>query len=303
MSKKSVSNAYIPPNDTPLDDLPSTSLTEEQITNLKIDTLRILKTSLSTLSRTGDNTSYAFIHLEAQEKELTGLFGTISQFKHVRFLNLSKNKITEIIGIEFLSFLKEAILSENMLTDISSFFIHPSPFNNLEVLNLSGNLIEEFKATDFTFLKVLNISNNKLKKLDCSNLKMLKMLEIRKNKLNSIENLNDCLKLKKVYCAENEFENIEIFGNLTFLEVLHIRDNKITKLCSNETIYGKFTNLKYLNIRSNKIAGFDNLKILTFLTNIDNLNFLGNPFLENFEGNPIESFFDLIVLDSFLEEG
>lgn len=283
-------------------ELEKAELTEEQIALLQTETLTKLKTGLSALSRTNDNTSYAYVSLKANELEMTGLYGCLSRFIHIRFLNLSKNKITDISGISSMTSLCEIDLSENQIQNLSELIENSAIFYRLQVLNISSNIIEHFEGKGFSFLEKLNLSNNKLTTLNCEGMKSLKTLEIRKNELSKIENIQFCENLEKIYGAQNKFENLDELRTLLQLEIIHMRENKITEILTVDRMDEWFPRLTYLNLRQNYISNQKNIIKVICFQNLNSFNFLNNPFLEGFEGNFLETFFETVVFDRFLNE-
>jgi Leucine-rich repeat (LRR) protein len=69
-------------------------------------------------------------------------------------------------------------------------------------------------------------------------------LEIRGNRLKAIPQELVCQKLTKLYLGANQIINTKIQG-FNFLQVLHLRGNKISSLAGIE----KLPELTYLNLR------------------------------------------------------
>jgi len=71
---------------------------------------------LSNLSKIADNTSYAYIKLTLAEKELELLFEPITQYKHIIYLDLSQNQLSDVTLLAELPHLASLNLSKNQLT-------------------------------------------------------------------------------------------------------------------------------------------------------------------------------------------
>jgi Leucine-rich repeat (LRR) protein len=96
----------------------------------------LIKSSLSQISQTADNSGFfnnnndtifsscfiigfAFVKLAMPEKEITSLYDLISNYPHLRYLNLSSNRIDNISSIACLKYLIYLDVSKNKITDIS----------------------------------------------------------------------------------------------------------------------------------------------------------------------------------------
>ncbi|MFX1316866.1 MAG: leucine-rich repeat domain-containing protein [Promethearchaeota archaeon] len=120
-------------------------------------------------------------------------------------LNLKKNYITEIKGLDFLTNLKDLDLSENQITEIKGL----ENLRNLFALNLSSNNISEIKGLDnFKGLIILNLSSNNI------------------SEIKGLENLT---KLVELHLDNNSFTDIKGLENLTNLITIKLgvfRDRK-----------------------------------------------------------------------------
>ena len=66
--------------------------------------LAIIQAGLSVLSKTGQNTGmerfyigYAYVNLNLEEKELVNLYDIIEKYIHLRYINVSNNKINSLL--------------------------------------------------------------------------------------------------------------------------------------------------------------------------------------------------------------
>lgn len=69
-----------------------------------------MKKGLSLVSRTY-NGSYAYLKLDYKEKELVNTFELIKSFEHIRFLDLSNNKLSTLNDLENLKYLQKIDIS------------------------------------------------------------------------------------------------------------------------------------------------------------------------------------------------
>jgi len=76
---------------------------DEQVERAKL--MDAIKTGLTQISRTADNTSYSYVNLNISEKEIIELYDVIPNYAHLRYLNLSINKIVDISTISSIKYL------------------------------------------------------------------------------------------------------------------------------------------------------------------------------------------------------
>lgn len=86
--------------------IPDVILTREQIAE-----------GLTQLGRTADGLSHAFIRLHISEKELTDV-KTISTYRHLRFVDLSKNNLPSLQALSSLENIIHLNVESNRLTTI-----------------------------------------------------------------------------------------------------------------------------------------------------------------------------------------
>ena len=186
----------------------------------------------------------------------------------LRELNLKKNLITEIKGLEFLPNLEKLNLRKNKISEIKGL----NTLTSLVKLNLSENQISEIKGLDtLTNLVKLNLENNQISEIKgLERLSNLKFLFLSNNQITEIKGLDN---LKNLGLLDLDFNNIsEIKGleNLTNLWRLWLRRNKFryttsgrerclvvpltNKINNNFSIYKNRKNL--LAIRLDRLARF-----------------------------------------------
>jgi Leucine-rich repeat (LRR) protein len=66
-----------------------------------------------------DGSSYAFINLNLEEKELEELGDQLRLYQHLRYLSIAKNALKDITEVTYLPYLLTLNLSENQIEDIS----------------------------------------------------------------------------------------------------------------------------------------------------------------------------------------
>ncbi|KAA3471889.1 leucine-rich repeat receptor protein kinase MSP1-like isoform X3 [Gossypium australe] len=231
------------------------------------------------------------------EQERIALFQLKSFFNHPSYLkdwvdvkgsnccqwegvecNITKKRVIKL----FLNFARES--NSYGYLNISLFL----PFEELKSLYLSNNKIAGFvdnrdeKVQPMMNLEVLDLSGNLLKNNDVAFLKglaSLKSLNIGGNQLEGsigITVLSNLTKLKELDLSDNKIESLQSPHdgerplNLTNLEELNL-DNNSFKNNLLAQLNG-FSNLKSLRIQKNKLKGSINIKDLDALSNLEELD-------------------------------
>lgn len=242
----------------------------------------------------------------------------------------------DIVGLKYMTNLKELDLSNNEISDISVL----ENLTTLEVLNLENNtwwgsydsvVIDITPIGNLVNLKELNISRNDLSSLhSLSSLNKLEVLDISNNKIIVVNELNGLNNLKKLDVSENPIETIKL-GYLPNLEVfdasrceLHVIDfesdnqfpNLLTlNLCCNfedslSNVRGirNLPKLEVLDLATCNIENIDGIQSLSELkklclygnviNDIDFLMQLRNLDYLHLGGNPVIDFSQLSVLSN-----
>ncbi|NXE95233.1 LRC23 protein, partial [Menura novaehollandiae] len=198
----------------------------------------------------------------------------LESFIHLRYVDLSKNKLQDLSPLNSLSQLLWLKVDGNLLT---SACMQELPY--LQVISFDRNCIKDMEGITHPLLTNLSLKENKIQtvlSLSCDQLFSLQILELRGNKLKSTAGLS-LPKLKKLYLAQNTICSLEGFEKLEQLETLHLRDNKL------EALDGFCTSMKclqYLNLRSNGISSFQEVEKLQVLPMLQALVLSDNPCAE-----------------------
>ncbi|XP_014215477.1 slit homolog 1 protein [Copidosoma floridanum] len=207
---------------------PLQTLTSLSVLNLAENPL--IKRDLSLLLSTGRR-------LEILDASRIGLVRVPAALTHsIRMLKLAGNQLTSIASGDFDSYplLRVLDLSDNRLVGIEEDAL--GRLDNLEELNLSGNILPTIPKSLPNGLKILDLSQNALSNL----------------KVNDLQNLH---LLTELNLSGNVITEIEggFFRQLTALNVLDISDNPFVKLPS-DTLNGP-SNLMVL-----RMSGLTSLK-------------------------------------------
>ena len=211
-------------------------------------------------------------------------------------LELPNNDIDDLSPLKYANFLnlKHLNLSNNKIDNKNISYFTDFKFKYLSHINLSLNLITEFKFFDtlkiFPNLNHLLIRSNKFKikdndfnyEYDLSSLERLvisdgvmsddsieilskmklynlKILHLNNNKLGSLSSIKEIEseKLEEIYINNNELETFEELVKFTTLTKVEIKNNKINNLNNLEDFFNKLPKLKKINLKGNRIYSKD----------------------------------------------
>ncbi|XP_041266908.1 leucine-rich repeat-containing protein 23 [Onychostruthus taczanowskii] len=232
-----------------------------------------LKAGLSLLSKTGNGLAHAYVKFEAKDKGLTDI-SLLESFIHLRYVDLSKNKLKDLSPLSSLTQLLWLKVDGNLLTSAS---MQELPY--LQVISFDRNHIMDFEGITHPLLSNLSLKENKIETvlgLSHDHLFSLQVLELRGNKIKTTAGLG-VSKLKKLYLAKNTICSLEGLEEFEQLEILHLRDNKLEAL---DGFSNSMKCLQYLNLRSNGIKSFQEVEKLHVLPMLQALVLMGNPCAE-----------------------
>ncbi len=171
-------------------------------------------------------------------------------------LSFSQNKITEIKGLEKLTYLRELVLTYNEITEIKNL----DNLKKLRKVSLSGNHISEIKGLEnLTNLEFLNLGINKISKIEgLERLKKLKVLNLGHNKIKDIEGLENLKDLRELGLGGNNISEIHGLDNLKNLRVLILDSNRISEVKGIENL-DHLTEITFHSNNISKIRDFPNL--------------------------------------------
>lgn len=160
----------------------------------------------------------------------------IRKFRNLKYLDISSNNFTEISEtILQLKHLSVLIARNNFLEDFSL----PKKIcmlQNLEVLNLSGNLFKSFpvEVTDIQGLKSLYLGGNQIEEVthEIRKLERLEVLYLGGNNLRDIPaEMGRLLSLKSLILCENQLQSLpSTISCLRNLRSLALHKNQLTTL-------------------------------------------------------------------------
>lgn len=247
---------------------------QEQVHHLTKDHIQ---EGLSLLCKSGNGLAHAFIKLDLKEKGLRDI-SAIGSFIHIRFLDLSNNRLTHLSPLASLTQLLWLKVDSNA---IESFKGQPfAQLTFLQWMSIGMNLLTDLQGLVGPSLESLNLTSNSIQKLtglESGCFANLATLELRGNQLDSTKGIN-LPNLRHLYLAQNAIKHLEGLERLERLTTLHLRGNQI------ETLDGLHPNMKclqYLNVRGNVISDENGLQSLKFLSKtLQTLVLLENPLVE-----------------------
>lgn len=139
--------------------------------------------------------------LSLAEKELERLYDCVLDLKHIRYLDLSTNTISDLALITQFPELVSLNASKNQVASLS-FFKDPSVLRNLQFLNLSTNKLTKLTQVGLPSLRRLNLTENEIAVVeDWAGHDTLEILELRKNKLKKLAGVKNMRNLQELYVS------------------------------------------------------------------------------------------------------
>lgn len=222
--------------------------------------LEVLKKGLSKISKTYNGLSYAYTCLELKEKELDELGEELSNYIHLRDINISNNKFVHIKPLEHIPYLVRLDASKNEIKDID-IFQDPEKLQFLQILKLDENKIKFLPEMNCKNVLEINLENNQIETaINFTGLPNLLKLNLKQNKLKNCEGIANMPALKTLYLSENELQSFRGMENLPNLRKLRLKNNKFSVFdCISE-----LPNLEKLNFSENQIKDFKQFAQLRF---------------------------------------
>lgn len=226
--------------------------------------------------------------------DTNGLNGNIlnSDAEGVETLNIFNKNITDLTGIEAFINLKHLYcyfnnveslnLEGNLLLETldiennSISNLNISQNLNLKEIYISNNLLDEIDVSHNINLEVLSCSLNNISELDVTNNMSLEVLWCYSNNLTEL-NLANNVMLESFFCGDNQLSNLNISNN-SLLESISCSGNSIQDLSFSDCL-----DLKYLDVSGNNITSLelnsntDLRRLLLSNNEISSLDLSNNP--------------------------
>ena len=281
----------------------------EEINRIKKDLLsnrlsdiqkRDLVLRLTSLERSRYSISKSLTDLNLSRNRMLGLSG-IENFTKLRTLNVSYNSLLDLDGINSLQNLANLYLQGNQLGIQESYedlnknksYDTGEPFKDLSGNGKwEGNALDSLKT--MRSLTNLYLFDNHLASLrSFEDLPSLQVLLLSGNKLKDLSGLENCRRLRKLHLNNNYITNLSVLGELPNLTDLQLSENRI---CDIRTL-AKLGQLKELHLQFNHIRNVESLK---FLNKLQRLSLSGN-LIESFSFlAALENLYTLNISNNFL---
>lgn len=254
-------------------DLQYLNLSNNYLTNLNVLNNNIHLTSLNLNGNEihnlkGIEKMINLVNLDLSSNKLHGkLDFNKSKLTNLQELNVSDNKITQLVNLQELPSLRVLTVNDNHLVHLECGIKH----QHLKKLSVKFNKLEQLDLLNFPLLRVLRFDGNRLNKL--LNLRKLKYLEevSAKSQINEIiiEETSTVKDIKTLDLSGNNYLKSEKF--LTWQPLVNI--NSLTLSAINIQMLPKnfgsiFPNVHELNLNFNKLTNIDSLQGLTNLRKV-----------------------------------
>jgi Leucine-rich repeat (LRR) protein len=231
---------------------------------------------LSEVGRTIDGEGFAYFQLDCIGKNV-GSINILTEYGHLRQINLSKNSIKDTAPIKHLSHVLQ--------------------------LNLSSNAITQLDVGQLAHLMHLDLSENKLKELPPLQMPALKTASFSRNSISSCAAFAGHSRLESLNLSVNQLEALAGVGNMPMLKFLNVSSNNLSTLngvCNLPSLlelnmdtnafealtgpWSEMPKLETLSAQSNRIAVAQGLGQLLEIASLKNLNLATNPLAEDDSG-------------------
>lgn len=180
----------------------------------------------------------------------------------IQFLDLDKQGISDLSGLEYFTALERLKLQGNQIQDLK-------PLQNLT--HLTELWLRKNKVTDLTplqgltELKTLLLTDNLIEDLEpIEGLNKLQMLDLRDNQIDDLTPLKDLHNLTTLDVSDNGFGDLTALEGLSKLQYLQANDNDLLELPD----FKNLTELYDLRLDNNRITDLTPLKGLAKLNYI-----------------------------------
>jgi Leucine-rich repeat (LRR) protein len=147
----------------------------------------------------------------------------------LKILNLRSNLIENFLEDDIVAFtnLVNLEISKNRITSLAGL----NCLHNLEYVYANNNLIQKIPELNLNKLSYLSVSDNKIDEIcDQTNLGNLKYFFANNNKISDVKSISEIKSIEELQLDGNEISDIRDFGKLTNLTHLCVERNKITAI-------------------------------------------------------------------------
>uniref|UniRef100_A0A0G4F6R1 U2A'/phosphoprotein 32 family A C-terminal domain-containing protein n=1 Tax=Chromera velia CCMP2878 TaxID=1169474 RepID=A0A0G4F6R1_9ALVE len=167
--------------------------------------------------------------MSSQDKGIQVVPEFLNEYKHLRYIDVSKNQIPDILPFTQLPHVISLAANTNALTTLEPFKEPCMPY--CQVVNMSENQITKLGPIKLDRLTDLNLSKNEIAAVEeFDGHPTLQTLSLSGNKLKACDGIANMPVLKSLVMSENEINNTTALAELPELEVLDLSTNKLTTL-------------------------------------------------------------------------
>lgn len=223
-----------------------------------------------------------------------------SRMRKLRSLIVSNSNLSQIHPMWFSGMDdNEILLVDASVNQIQTLSLDKDSLPQLQVLNVSNNIINEVSLRQFVDLESLVLNSNQLQNLEfLRGFKNLKNLYVENNDLKEIKSLDfhNHETLEYISLAINFIGKVELtsFDRLTRLRVLNLSHNALDGL-NFFTIFSQLTSLQVLDASSNQIREIPSLQLFK-MNNLQYLNLSSN-FIREIPEKSFDGLFSLKQLN------
>ena len=200
----------------------------------------------------------------------------LTNYPHLQYIDLNDNKLGTCEPLAAQKYLVSLNVSMNKMTELLDF----NAPDNLREVDYSFNLIKEIgDVSGHRFLRRLNIDDNHIGSLSNVNgLKCLQYLSARNNQLETLRGLEG-LPLLELHVSGNRIALLEGVAGIGSLQIMNLENNILTSLNG----LGDKPVLTDLLLATNNLQDIDELNLLQPFAVLSVLDLRGNP-MEEFAG-------------------
>lgn len=238
---------------------------------------------LSNIGKTIDGEGYAFFQLDCVNKEVegkkVGKIDLISEYEHLRQIDMSKNAIRDVTPLGALSFVLTLDLSSNKIDSLEPWGL--DAFAHLLHLDISGNRLEALPPIGFPALRTANFAANRITTCEAfTGHRSLETLNLSENRLEaSLSGVGNMPKVHTLNLA-NQKPGLSKLEGMVELQGLRSLDLSHNKLESLDGPWKEAKELATLNVSNNKIATTKGLEPMGKIINLKSVLMEENPLNE-----------------------
>ncbi|KAL8450687.1 hypothetical protein Emed_002325 [Eimeria media] len=182
----------------------------------------LLHKALGEVARTADGCAYAFTRLTCCDKGITELPNKLQSYVHLRYIDVSGNKIKDITPFSKLPHLLTLNVSSNKIEDISC-LSSPNALPYLALLNLSNNQISKVVQLPLQRLARLALDGNPIADLEGFVAPpALTHLSLRGTGIESLDSLSPSSTITSLYLSHTPMQQLRQLRYLPNIKTLDL---------------------------------------------------------------------------------